>query len=338
MPPPYWVSLFHSFSRSTLTNSKIPALERDIRKVPNLSTFSHERRSRNRISSEQASTAHTSLSAPSTGDIPSSSGFSAVHGESSATSAPEASGVLEASPLSPCKKKRKVPKRQAPIRKGSQDRRQPAHRRYWNEFDDGSEGEQHEAYTIYIDPNASSTFPGAAMVSKLWEGIGLKSKAPRQKITGWFRTSAAIDTENEPLTNSVRSSPEDSGLSDEENLTLPGRRHYSTFPTHVRRKHDPTREVVLFRSCISSFAASYILLLVAVILLSTGRRKAATEVDAGVVIGVSAALVFAVIGVGSMFARRKELGWVHRTTVLLLSLCVFLVGVALLVAMNHPSQ
>ena len=338
MPPPYWVSSSDLTMSSNLTSEQIPTLERDIRKVPNLSTGPNERGQKTRFSSEQASTAHTSLSAPSTRDVPSSSAFSPVHGESSATSAPEAPDILEASPMRPFKKKRKGSKRSKPPRKLFQGSQQPPPKRYWNEFDDGSEGEQHQAYTICVDPNASSTFPVAAINTKLWERIAHKLEGSKHKVAGWFYTTAASDPEREPLNNSIRSSPEDSEASDDEAATLPAKRHYSTFSSRSKQKPDSTRETVLFRSCISSFASSYLLLLIAVILLSTGRRKAATEVDAGVVIGVSAAFVFAIIGVGSMMARRTDLGWVHRTTILLLSLCVFLAGLALLVMMNKSSR
>ena len=74
--------------------------------MPNLSTVPNERGPKNKFSSEQASTAPTSLSTPSTRDIPPSSAFSPIHGESSAKSAPKAPNLLEASPMSALTKRR----------------------------------------------------------------------------------------------------------------------------------------------------------------------------------------------------------------------------------------
>lgn len=38
---------------------------------------------------------------------------------------------------------------------------------YWNEYDFPEEGEENEAYVIYVDPNAEVSYPGHEMVEKL---------------------------------------------------------------------------------------------------------------------------------------------------------------------------
>lgn len=142
----------------------------------------------------------------------------------------------------------------------------------------------------------------------------------------WLRsTKETNDGEREPLMNGEHSpSIEDSDLSDVETSPKGAKtrnnRRYATFPTQPPAVR--ARETLLFRSCLASFAASFILLIVATILTTTGRRKAETTVDVGVIIGVAASVVFAIIAVGSMAGRKENVGWVQRTVVLLLFLCV----------------
>ena len=310
----------------------MPGLDHDIRRLPPLSRNSSGRVPKNKSSPEQASTGNTSLSANSTGKGFSSSGRSALRGESSATSAPDA---LEASPISPFKKKRRQPKRHVDSRKLSKNL--PRQQRYWNEFDDGSEGDQPEAYAIYVDPEAPTQFPGAAAVSNFCRLVAEHTKASTEKMTSWMKGTKAADREQESLINGIHSSPDDSDFSDNgtSEVTQTPRR-YSTFPSHAQHTRNEAQEKHLFRSCLLSFAASIILLIVAAILVTTGRQKVAAEVDLGVVIGVAASLVFAIIGLGSLLARRAHLGWVHRVIVLLVFLGVMLVSVALLVALSRP--
>lgn len=115
---------------------------------------------------------------------------------------------------------------------------------------------------------------------------------------------------------------DDSDASDAESpLTKPhtnAQRRYSTFPAPHQSPAVRARETLLFRSCLASFAAASVLLLVAAILKTTGRRKAETTVDAGVIIGVASSLVFGIIAVGSMVGRKDDVGWVHRLSVFLL--------------------
>ena len=193
-----------------------------------------------------------------------------------------------------------------------------------------------------MDPNASVGFPGAAIIANVFTSITSKIKTAKQEMLSSLRPSHySVNGETDPLIPRSHSttSPEDSDESDLESSPLrtkpSSRRNYSTFPTtHLPTPAIRARETLLLRSCLTSFAASFTLLIVAAILETTGRKKAAPTVDAGVVIGVAASLVFAIIGVGCMMGRKVDIGWVHRIVVMLLFVCVVVGGAALLAALS----
>ena len=322
-----------------LTSEQLPVLKQDIRKVPTMSKASKGRRWQARSSPEESSTRRTSVSASSTKNGASSSGLSALRGESSATSAPE---ILSTLPLEASKKKkRRRSNRKQMLQKRLQYPAQPRYERYWNEFDDGSEDSQDEAYTIFVDPNASYSIPGAAGFFRLFGSLSSSVKASEEAILKWLRQSQkTMHGEQRPLIDRERSpSIADSDLSGAEtsnrHLKPSSHRRYSTFPPLSQPPAVRAREALLFRSGVASFASSVILLVVAAILITTGRRKAANTVDAGVIIGVVSSLVFAVMGVGSMLRRKDEVGWVHRAVVSMLFLCVVFASGALLATLRH---
>ncbi len=286
------------------------------------------------MSPEQSNTRHTSVSATSTTNGPSGSVFSAVHGESSVTSAPD---LIEPPPLGAFKKKRRQSHRKPILEKTLREPSKTKQQRYWNEFDDGSEGSENEAYTIFVNPDASYSFPGAATASRLFRSLGAAINKAEEKVASWLQSSPkSKNRENEPLINGDHSpSLEDSDISDAEyspqQVKRVSRRRYSTFPALSQTPAIRARENLLFRSCLASFGASFVLLIVAAILESTGRRKAEATVDAGVIIGVAASLVFAIIAVGSMVGRKDDVGWVHRSIILLIFACV-VVGCGALLA------
>lgn len=255
---------------------------------------------------------------PSTPNGPSGSGLSGRLGESSATSAPD---LGEPPAPSTLKKKRRRSHRRRVLDKPLGDSNRKSAQRYWNEFDDGSEGSDNEAYTIFVDPDTPSTFPGLVTISKLFTTLVSKFNVAEHKLISWWRHPSP--QEQEPLINGSHSpSLDDSDASDAESpLTKPqpnAQRRYSTFPATPQSPAMRARETMLFRSCLASFGAASVLLLVAAILKTTGRRKAETTVDAGVIIGVASSLVFAIIAVGSMVGRKDDVGWVHRISVFLL--------------------
>jgi len=319
----------------------LPALHSDIRKLPPpaLRPKSSRQSSVIRISTEAALTGLSSPS-PTTSatEAPSSSGgFSAVPQlESPATSVPD---LLEAAPLHAFRKKRRTRKdrplqRQAVASNG-------AHRRYWNEFDDGEEAPPDEAYTIFVDPNASSSFPGVATLSKL-------VSATSEKVSSWLARVRPSDNKNadrerRPLLDddfAPRPTAEDLTLgsdADSDNTSTANGRHrrrYSTFPS--TRHHAPSpalasREALLFRCCIGSFVASLTFLAIASVLTVTTRRRYVVTADIGTLVGVVSSLVFAAVGVGMMVGRKEDVGLVHRSGVLsaFVGVCV---GNAVLIA------
>ncbi|KAL6715024.1 hypothetical protein ACLMJK_007285 [Lecanora helva] len=318
----------------------LPALGQDIRKIPAAAEKTNGRASNGRIRSEPPSTNHSSISASSTSNERPKSGFSIGEGESSMTSAPDTVTPAESKPV---KKGRRQSHRRRILQKGLRETPRSKQQRYWNEFDDGSEGSEDEAYTILVDPNASAGLPGAAVVSNLFARIGSTIRTQGQKVAFWRPASDEPSKDpkgaNEPLLNGQHSpGMDDSDLSDEESSTGlmdPAlQRRYSTFPNTYESPAIRARETLLFRSCVTSFLASLILLFVAAILETTGRRKAEATVDAGVIIGVAASLVFAIIAVGSMVGRKDDVGWVHRTIVVLVFACVVACSGTLLAALE----
>lgn len=107
--------------------------------------------------------------------------------------------------------------------------------------------------------------------------------------------------------------------------------HYATFPSVADQKLAQTSQKLLFRSTIASFFASFILLLIAGILISTGRHRLRVEVDAGVTVGVVAALFFATLGLSIMLCRWQRCGWMQRSIVGVTFIGVCLISAMLLV-------
>ena len=281
-----------------------------------------------RLDREQWNSRHTSI----TTNGPSGSGFSTVQDESSVTSAPDVAGPQF--PKFSKRMKRRSDRRriaQARLRKQPQN----GHQRYWNELDNGSEGDEDEAYTILVYPHKSLQSSGATAISDLFTSMVGPFRKVAQKSVSWFR---ARQGQHESLIKRKPSpDAEDSDQSDEERALLSvnpaPHQHYSTFSKSSDLHAVRARESLLLSSCITSFGASLILLAVAAILKFTGRRKAGTTVDAGVIVGVVTSILFAIIAVVSMIGRKDEVGWVHRSSVLLLFIFLVICGAALLASL-----
>ncbi len=71
------------------------------------------------------------------------------------------------------------------------------------------------------------------------------------------------------------------------------------------------RDRVLSRSVVLFFALSFALLLMAGLLVTTGRHKLRLEVDAGATVGSVASLFCACMGLGALFARRYTPSWLY---------------------------
>ena len=307
-------------------------MKRDIRKVPRKASLSRRESSANQLSPESAGTPTGSTSAASAADGATGSGFSvATMPQSSATSVLE---QLETPPPKTLKKKQRV-RKEHPLQQQLTHSASPQHR-YWNEFDDGDEAPREEAYTVFVDPNASSTIPGTQTISNIASFLTAKAKASSKRVGAWFQPSTEAPSQKDvsafddyfsqrPMT--VASSLISSSSSTEHIMPHNVRR-YSTFPSFPSTptskatsipKAVRDREDLLFWCCIASFLASLLLLLVAGVLTSTRRKKYVFTADLGGLVGITSSIVFAVLGVGMMAGRREDVGWVHRWSVLVVA-------------------
>lgn len=330
-----------------------PLLEKDIRKVPivprlnRLGTTSRSRLNPNEISGTS--------SGPSSSDGPTASVFSAaVQGYSSVTSDEIRIQSRTASPgesKSISTKNRR--KKRARIKFPERD---PIPARYWNEFDDGdSDVNPEEGYVIYIDPN-EPVFPGAETVSKVFGAMYDSLSKGTSKIMSWLplnstATGAQPPSERTPLLPGEQAGegdPESSG-SDTDELVI--RRHEETIksrrktfssktsgpsmyrPHQILTSRQKALERTLFFFYSGLIAVAFVLLIMASILLGTGRRKAFVEVDAGVVAGVIVAETCAVAAVVLIMLRKQRLSIVHWGLVGVLVASVVVLGVAILALM-----
>ncbi|KAL8775671.1 MAG: hypothetical protein Q9209_000167 [Squamulea sp. 1 TL-2023] len=297
MPSPYW----------------LPALDQDLRKIPATVKTGTSRCSRNQLSPSSASTAETSLSATSDGDRPTSSGMYGPAAESSATSVPE---ISDPSPQKTIKKKRRS-RRDKLFRQEMNGNRQMNHERYWNEYDDGDENSENEPFAIYIDPNQSTFVPRFPIISKATSSLALQVKRMTNRAKLWLHLS---DERRVKTPDETASQEDDSDLEDPQTGLLTSHakmNDYSTFKhRHVANHALKARDLLLTRCCIALYAASFVLLIIAALLASTGRRKAHVQVDVGVITGVTFSLVFVVAAVGCAVTRQERVGIFQR-------LCVF---------------
>ncbi|CAM1500923.1 Fc.00g100850.m01.CDS01 [Cosmosporella sp. VM-42] len=182
--------------------------------------------------------------------------------------------------------------------------------KYWNEYDNGSEcGSPDDEYAIYVNPDDYTSFPGLDYVQGIF-------RVPMEKARRWFNLGNS--PEQRPLLGANNSfvgysSTATTTESDEEGYASSGcypqagyAAHYA-LPSVAQQKVLRYRENVLFWGTIGCFIASFILLGVAGILISTGRHKLRVEVDAGVTFGVVASLFSACSALGMTLYRRDPL-------------------------------
>jgi len=205
-------------------------------------------------------------------------------------------------------------------------------RGYWNEYDNGSDVEANESYTIYIDPDAES-FPG----SKTFAYVFAEVKRPFEKVKGWLSPKSSPGERQPLLVNGSESyfngqqSPVDAADDDDgayaSSSDFPSgyAAHYATFPSINDQKLSRTKEELLFRTMCGSFGASILFLLIASILVATGKKKLRVEVDAGVIVGIVASLCFNMAAIGAVLGRQERLTWLHRSlvTVAFVGICIF---------------
>lgn len=314
-----------------------PLLERDIRKVPPLQT----RPGRRRLTLKGAS------SAPSSAEDPPTSVFSAASvAQSSATSPTESR--RSASPASPATTKKTGLEANHPPPRRKQVRgrlHQPRHniQRYWNEFDDGDEVHEDDVYAIYVNPDEDSSFPGAETVSKAFSALYQSLGRTKRRIISWLPLhSRELDSDHDREEEGVRrpllgrrrteADRDNEDSSDTDTSDSPSRiftKHRSRiFPVAVnprrtslasrrpntKRSHvHVSRETALFRTYLGCYVTAFILLIMSTIMTATGRHKAQVQVDAGVIVGVIAALGSGLVGISLMISREERLSWLHRS-------------------------
>jgi hypothetical protein len=310
--------------------SQIPALGRDIRKIPRIRSQRPKRINGKRSSNESIGMEGTKSTSVASYDQ-SGSGFSAPAIVSSATSARD---IQDSESSTPSPKQKKVSPRKE-YGAGPNDRgRSPLHHRYWNEFDDGDEVPENEPYVIYVDPDAPSTFPGAETLSKMWTNV-----------RGLIRPSKHQDDTLRPLlkrrdstgqTSADSSDSEDVEAALGKRLREQDRRRSATLAQHrIQIRRSPEREKALFRSYIGAFTASFFLLFITAFLPFTGRKKEAVQTEIGVLVGVAAALCFGIVGLSCLLVRRDNVGWWHRSAVLLAFSIVCVLSGSLLSLVGH---
>lgn len=335
-------------------------LETDIRKVP-----SSMRRKRPTRSRGTGLPAVPVSSGPSSTDGPSDSVFSIAAGQSSATSEESSPTMLqhekvlpkpeEVSPLTP---QNVAPVKKKRARIVSPPRQDVTSQRYWNEFDDGdSDVNAEDTYAIYVDPNQSS-FPGAETVSKVFGTMYDSLSKGSKRIASWLpiasKREQSSSGERTPLLfdeqGNTDGDPESSGSDIDEFFVQP-RRHKrkrslyqspsqapwksrgSFRPGQPLSKRQRALEATLFQFYTGLIALAYLLLIMAGILFSAGRKKKVLEVDAGIVAGVVAAEACAGISIVLICIRRKPLGAVHWGLVAINVTTIVVVGIAELTIM-----
>lgn len=267
--PPFWTSL----------------MQKDIRKVPTAVSRCRAYKGDSSYGS-QSTTPQMSTSNGSVGDR--TGDLTAVEeGSPAKVKIPD---QLQTPPLSAFRKKRKS----AYERAGDTLPKQT----YWSEYDHPSDSEDDGAYVLYIDPNEESS------ATKTWRrirGLWSSKQAPDQETL--LGHDGARDN---ALTEDTLTSSDEEGQTSRRSKRL----SYGTLG-HPIKQHTPyDRENYsqpdwvpqLTATCL---VASLLLLCIGYLLIATGKKKLASEVDAGVVLAVASSLAFAVSGAGVTFGRRS---------------------------------
>lgn len=148
-----------------------------------------------------------------------------------------------------------------------------------------------------------------------------------EKIRGWLNLNSSAGerrpllgrTSNDYFTahpNSLFATDTEAEDDLESNDFPPGYvTHYAKFASVPDQKLSQYREKIMLLGTIASFFASFVLILIAGLLIATGRHRLRVEVDVGATIGVVTSLFFATLGVSIMLCRWQRCGWLHRISV-----------------------
>ena len=306
-------------------------LERDIRKVPPLQTRRNLRKTPTKAAGSERSSAE------------SSSIFSIGAINSSATSLQESSRSTPPSPPLKSRQDAVVTPRSTnktpPRRKFRQERQ--AIQRYWNEFDDGDEVTDDQRYAIYVNPDEQTYFPGAKPIRKALSSMYQSLGRTQRRIISWLPMQSRGGGRDHDIEEGVRrpllglhkrDAEYDNDESSDTDPSLPiakssnrrcstvrppitGARRTSLLkPRHITKPQyfHTSHETALFRTYLGCYFIAFVLLIMSAIMRATGRHKAQVQVDAGVLVGVIAALGSAIIAISLMISREEKLGWLHR--------------------------
>jgi hypothetical protein len=229
---------------------------------------------------------------------------------------------------------------------------------YWNEYEYGSDGgPADDSYAIYVNPDDEGDgFPDyeylRTLVSapfrqaKLWfsrrplsgerapllpQTNGGGSSGSRTRRPSGSRSATTPTTPTPASSNSERGEGGDDDDDDDFFFSSgdefpPGYApRYAALPSINDQRVARYRERVYFRGMAGSFAVSFVLMAIAAVLLSAGRRKARLEVEAGATVGIVSSVVAGVVGLGLFLLRRDRVSAWHRAAVW----AVFLTGCCL---------
>ncbi|KAJ2891993.1 uncharacterized protein MKZ38_010459 [Zalerion maritima] len=194
--------------------------------------------------------------------------------------------------------------------------------RYWNEYEDGSEAGD-AVYEIYVVAGEDDDmFP--SWVTKPFTNIsswltrkGLQQydeeqlRAPllnAETSSLSYAATAAGTPSQEDSDDDDKDDDDDEGVSSTDEFLGGYEPYYASLPSINDQKIEGFKNMALSRATLGLLLISSVLLIVAAILISTGRHKLMVEVDVGVTIGVATALACSFIGLAMFLVRtdRKE--------------------------------
>ena len=186
----------------------------------------------------------------------------------------------------------------------------PNRQKYYSEYDDPeSELGQQEAYTIYVDPNEEA--PGMATMRM----VGSVLAAPFSWAQSKNKQPVDSDERRPLLNGSVGSHDDVSSESDTDHIS-PGRPQHKGLQGRMRpaeryRIRLSRRQRAIERTLIQFYSGllvlSYVFLLMSAILLNTGRKKVALEVDVGATVGVVMAFACMISSLVLVYMRKEKL-------------------------------
>jgi len=247
----------------------------------------------------------------------------------------------------------------------------PQHTGYWNEYDHGSnagdaEDNRDSGYAIYIHHGEDAGFPGMATLAAIfkspmdrvnrWMSSGQRNEdeeqagllPPPAMVDGYGSVNSAYFTSH-PGINSDTEAEDDGpailygrrpsfGYASSEEFPVGYKTYRAALPSVHEQHLARYRERVLAWGTWACFAASFLLMGIAAVLMQTGRHKMRLEVDAGVTLGIMASLGTACAGLGMTFSRQDHIGWVSVVVVwiLFMTACVLNGVLLVMVVGNSP--